>query len=86
MDPPQRDHARTVGAQQDDSDNERNDANKDGEDLSSGKGSHTSSDIDAKRASIFHYPEFITVIINIYSVFRITIGVTKSHSSMLASQ
>ena len=61
MDPPQRDHARTVGAQQDDSDDERNDANKDGEALSSGKGSHTSSNIDAKRASIFHYPEFITL-------------------------
>ena len=61
MDPPQRAHALTVGAQEDDSDDERNDANKDGDDVSAGDVSRTSSDIDALRASIWHYPEFITL-------------------------
>ena len=61
MDPPQRPHARTVGAQQDDSDDERNDANKDGDDISAGDVSRTSIDLNAQRASIFHYPEFITL-------------------------
>ena len=61
MDPRQRDHACTVGAQQDDSDDERNDANKDGDEVSAGDVSRTSSHIDALRASIWHYPEFITL-------------------------
>ena len=60
VDPPKRAHALTVGAQEDDSDDERNDANKDGDDVSAGNVLRTSSDIDALRASIWHYPEFIT--------------------------
>ena len=60
VDPPQRAHALTVGAQEDDSDDERNAANKDGAAVSAGDVSRTSSDIDALRASIWHYPEFIT--------------------------
>ena len=60
VEPPQRAHASTVGAQADDSDDEENDANQEGDDVSDGDVSRTSSDIDAHRASIFHYPEFIT--------------------------
>ena len=49
-----------VGAEADDSDDKENDANQEGDDVSDGDVSRTSSDIDGHRASIFHYPEFIT--------------------------
>ena len=55
VEPPPRAHASTVGAQADDSDDKENDANQEGDDVSEGDVSR-----NAHRASIFHYPEFIT--------------------------
>ena len=53
VEPPQCAHTSTVGAQADDSDDEENDANQEGDNVSAGDVSRTSSDIDAYRASIF---------------------------------